>query len=79
MELNAFSLSKSKTASVLFVPNISSIEFTTASHPTSCELHSYKFSTAFVASSFTMLMKAFPAFLRSTCPTPIGRTPGFLL
>ena len=40
--------------------------------------HSCRFPTVFVTSSFTMLMTAFPAFPRTSSPTPIGRKLGFL-
>ena len=78
MELNAFSASASKTASVLFVPNMSCIECIAALHPASFPPRSCKFPHAFVTSSFTILMATFPAILRSTSPTPIGHKPGFL-
>ena len=78
MELNAFSASTSQTASVLFVPNMSCTGSTAASHPVSCPPHSYKFPTAFVTSSFTILMTTFPVILGNTSPTPICRKPGFL-
>ena len=78
MELNAFLALTTKTAFVSFVPNMSCIECAAISHPASCPPHSYKFSTAFVTSSFTILMTAFHAILRSTSPTPIDCKPGFL-
>ena len=78
MELNAFSASASKTASVLFVPNMSCIECIAALHPASFPPRSCKFPHAFVTSSFTILLATFPAILRSTSPTPIGHKPGFL-
>ena len=43
MELNAFSVSISKTASVSFVENMSCIKSTAASHPAYCPPHSSKF------------------------------------
>ena len=78
MELNAFSASASKTVSALFVPNMSCIECSLGSHPASCPPRSCKFLTAFVSSSFTILMTTFPAILQTTSPTPMGRKPGFL-
>ena len=59
-------------------PNMLCIEYIAASHPASCPPRSCKFSHAFVTSSFTILMTTFPAILRSTSPTPIGRKPGSL-
>ena len=56
MELNVFSASTNKTASVLFVPNMPCIKFTAASYPASCPPNSRKSPTAFVVSSLTILM-----------------------
>ena len=56
MELNVFSASTNKTASVLFVPNMSCIKFTAASYPASCSPNSRKSPTAFVVLSLTILM-----------------------
>ena len=78
MELNALSASTSKTASVLFVPNMSCTECAAASHPVSCPPHSYTFPTAFATSSFTILMTTFPVILENTSPTLICRKLGFL-
>ena len=74
-----FSASTGKTVSVSTVENnMSCMECTATSHLASYPPHSCRFPTAFVTSSFTMLMTAFPAFLRTSSPTPIGRKLGFL-
>ena len=60
MEMNNFSVSTSKTASVSFVANMSCIEYTAASHLVSCPPHSCRFPTVFVTSAFTH--GSFPCF-----------------
>ena len=78
IELNAFSASINNIASDSSWSYISCIAWIAASAPASLPAHTCNAPAVLVTSFFYHAHDNFPAILRSTSPTPIGRNPGFL-
>ena len=79
IELNAFEASTNRTPSVSGCSNLSLTACTAASPPLGIPEHVCRGPAAAMTSFFTTHKMTLPITLRKTSPTPIGRTPGFLL
>ena len=77
-DLKALSASMSSNASVDCSSKMSLIACTAASHPLAWPAQSCKFPAQLIISGLVTDIIALPTILRSTSPTPIGRTLGFL-
>ena len=78
IELNAFDASTNKTASADLSSYIARIACINDSHPASCPAQNCSDPTDCITSFLRCETITFRAMRRSTSPTPIGLSPGFL-